>query len=161
MSNSFHVRWMIRRDLPEVLALAPGVTENTILGYLRERNKIGLVVEAQPETGETFYPIIGWVVYSMHKNRLRIEQMFGSADAKASILAKMVDKVSGSSRRARVNVRVRLDDLDTIALLKDFGFWGWPDTDDTVDFVYRKVNDRGELVTDCDDDETDTDLVSV
>ena len=65
-----HIRWMIRRDMPEVLGIEEGSfgapwTEEDFLRCLRQRNCIGMVAEH----GER---IAGFMVYELHKNRLHI-----------------------------------------------------------------------------------------
>ena len=65
-----HVRWMIRRDMKEVLhteLLAGGLhwDEEEFLRTLRQRNSIGMIAEH----GEQ---VIGHMVYELHKYRLNI-----------------------------------------------------------------------------------------
>ena len=65
-----HIRWMIRRDMPEVLAieLPKALTscwcEEEFLRVLRQRNCIGMVAEV----GEQ---VVGFMIYELHKNKLR------------------------------------------------------------------------------------------
>jgi ribosomal-protein-alanine N-acetyltransferase len=65
-----HVRWMIRRDMAEVLETEAAVfpfdhTEEDLLKLLRRRNYIGMVAEH----GEY---VIGHMVYELHKERLHV-----------------------------------------------------------------------------------------
>src|SRR6266567_5116377 len=65
-----HIRWMIRRDMPEVLSTELASfeyawTEDDFLRCLRQRNCIGMVAER----GDT---IIGFMVYELHRTRLHL-----------------------------------------------------------------------------------------
>src|SRR5262245_13193942 len=65
-----HIRWMIRRDMPEVLAIEKQCFEfpwqdEDFIRCLRQRNCIGMVAEA----GER---VVGFMIYELHKNRLHI-----------------------------------------------------------------------------------------
>lgn len=72
-----HIRWMIRRDLPEVLAidhLTAGEvswTEHGFLSALRHRNCIGMVAEVRlcPWDAGT---LGGFVVYELHRDHLKV-----------------------------------------------------------------------------------------
>ena len=65
-----HIRWMIRRDMPEVLSIEresfefPWFEEDFIR-CLRQRNCIGMVAEQ----GER---VVGFMIYELHKTRLHI-----------------------------------------------------------------------------------------
>ena len=65
-----HIRWMIRRDMPEVLqteqeSFEYSWTEEDFLRCLRQRNCIGMVAEQ----GEK---VVGFMIYELHKNKLHI-----------------------------------------------------------------------------------------
>ena len=65
-----HIRWMIRRDMPEVLqteqeSFEYAWTEEDFLRCLRQRNCIGMVAEQ----GEK---VVGFMIYELHKNKLHI-----------------------------------------------------------------------------------------
>ena len=65
-----HIRWMIRRDMPEVLAIEHASFEfpwgeEEFLRVLRQRNCIGMVAEQ----GER---VVGFMIYELHKNKLHI-----------------------------------------------------------------------------------------
>ena len=65
-----HIRWMIRRDMPEVLAIEHASfefpwCEEEFLRVLRQRNCIGMVAEH----GER---VVGFMIYELHKNRLHV-----------------------------------------------------------------------------------------
>ena len=65
-----HIRWMIRRDMPEVLQTEQESfefpwSEEDFLRCLRQRNCIGMVAEQ----GER---VVGFMIYELHKNKLHI-----------------------------------------------------------------------------------------
>ena len=65
-----HIRWMIRRDMPEVLAIEHASfefpwCEEEFLRVLRQRNCIGMVAEY----GER---VVGFMIYELHKNKLHV-----------------------------------------------------------------------------------------
>jgi hypothetical protein len=65
-----HIRWMIRRDMPEVLQTEQesfefAWTEEDFLRCLRQRNCIGMVAEQ----GEK---VVGFMIYELHKSKLHI-----------------------------------------------------------------------------------------
>ena len=64
------IRWLIRRDMPEVLEIERASfehawTEEDFLCCLRQRNCIGMVAEHDHE-------IVGFMIYELHKAKLRI-----------------------------------------------------------------------------------------
>src|SRR5881227_1489491 len=69
-----HIRWMIRRDMPEVLttelaSFEYAWTEDDFLKCLRQRNCIGMVVEVDNLPGE---PLAGFMIYGLEKRALEI-----------------------------------------------------------------------------------------
>ncbi len=100
-----HVRWMIRRDMVEVLSIdaagsAPAMGEDAILSNLRQRNTIGMVVEV----GEK---IVGFMIYRLEKRRLDLVRLHVHPDHRrqgiASImLNKLIGKLSEHRRVAIV-----------------------------------------------------------
>ena len=65
-----HIRWMIRRDMPEVLDIeAQGFefpwSEEDFIRCHRQRNCIGMVAEFDER-------VVGFMIYELHKNRLHI-----------------------------------------------------------------------------------------
>ena len=65
-----HIRWMIRRDMSEVLAIENrnfefAWSEEDFIRCLRQRNCIGMVAEHEER-------VVGFMIYELHKNRLHI-----------------------------------------------------------------------------------------
>jgi ribosomal-protein-alanine N-acetyltransferase len=108
-----HIRWMIRRDMPEVLQTEQesfdySWTEEDFLRCLRQRNCIGMVAEHQEK-------VVGFMIYELHKNKLHILN-FAVAPAlrRVGIGAQMVQKLIGklsSHRRTRITLAVRETNL--------------------------------------------------
>jgi ribosomal-protein-alanine N-acetyltransferase len=108
-----HIRWMIRRDMPEVLqteqeSFEYSWTEEDFLRCLRQRNCIGMVAEQ----GEK---VVGFMIYELHKNKLHILNFavhpgFRRFGIGAQMVAKLVSKLS-SHRRTRITLEVRETNL--------------------------------------------------
>src|SRR5467141_1256153 len=108
-----HIRWMIRRDMPEVLhteqeSFEFSWTEEDFLRCLRQRNCIGMVAER----GEK---VVGFMIYELHKSKLHILNFAVSPSCRrngigAQMVAKLVSKLS-SHRRTRITLEVRETNL--------------------------------------------------
>jgi [ribosomal protein S18]-alanine N-acetyltransferase len=108
-----HIRWMIRRDMPEVLqteqeSFEYAWTEEDFLRCLRQRNCIGMVAEQ----GEK---VVGFMIYELHKNKLHILNFAVHPACRrlgvgAQMTAKLVSKLS-SHRRTRITLEVRETNL--------------------------------------------------
>ncbi len=108
-----HIRWMIRRDMPEVLQAEQSSfefawTEEDFLRCLRQRNCIGMVAEC----GEK---VVGFMIYELHKAKLHILNFAVGpgcrrAGVGAQMVAKLISKLS-SHRRTRITLEVRETNL--------------------------------------------------
>ena len=108
-----HIRWMIRRDMPEVLQIERDSFEfpwfeEDFIRCLRQRNCIGMVAEH----GER---VVGFMIYELHKTRLHILNFAVSADVRrrgvgTQMSAKLASKLS-SQRRTRITLEVRETNL--------------------------------------------------
>ncbi len=72
-ATGVHIRWMIRRDMPEVMRTERASfefawTEDDFLRCLRQRNCIGMVAEENDQ-------IAGFMIYELHKTRLNVPQL--------------------------------------------------------------------------------------
>ncbi len=119
-----HIRWMIRRDMQEVLqteqqCFQQSWTEEDFLRCLRQRNCIGMVAECGDK-------VIGFMIYELHKNKLHIlnfavhpeHQRFGVGK---QMSAKLISKLS-SHRRTRVTLEVRETNLSGQVFFRNQGF---------------------------------------
>ena len=108
-----HIRWMIRRDMPEVLqteqeSFEYAWTEEDFLRCLRQRNCIGMVAEC----GEK---VVGFMIYELHKAKLHILNFAVHPTCRRSrvgtqMVAKLISKLS-SHRRTRITLEVRETNL--------------------------------------------------
>jgi ribosomal-protein-alanine N-acetyltransferase len=108
-----HIRWMIRRDMAEVLqaeqlSFEYAWTEEDFLRCLRQRNCIGMVAEH----GEK---VVGFMIYELHKNKLHIlnfavHPAWRRMGVGGQMVAKLISKLS-SHRRTRITLEVRETNL--------------------------------------------------
>jgi hypothetical protein len=100
-----HVRWMVRRDLPGVMAVESATggvwAEEKFLESLRRRNCVGMVSE--PMRGRD-QPLTGFMVYELHRDRLKVLNFGATTDDVAEALfAKLLYKLC-SHRREGLDV---------------------------------------------------------
>lgn len=119
-----HIRWMIRRDLPEVLDIEQQSSEfpwceETFLRCLRQRNCIGMVSECDGQ-------ILGFMIYELHKTRLHVLNLAVRPDVRRRrIAAQMIEKLKSklsNQRRARITLEVRESALGAHLFLQSQGF---------------------------------------
>jgi ribosomal-protein-alanine N-acetyltransferase len=119
-----HIRWMIRRDMPEVLqteqeSFEYSWTEEDFLRCLRQRNCIGMVAEQ----GEK---VVGFMIYELHKSKLHILNFAVHPTQRrsgvgAQMVAKLISKLS-SHRRTRITLEVRETNLAAQLFFRHEGF---------------------------------------
>lgn len=119
-----HIRWMIRRDMEQVLGIERRSfefpwSENDFLQCLRKRNCIGMVAER----GDA---IIGFMIYELHKTRLHIlnfavDPMCRRGGVGAQMSEKLIGKLS-SGRRTRISLEVRETNLAAQLFFRTVGF---------------------------------------
>jgi ribosomal-protein-alanine N-acetyltransferase len=119
-----HIRWMIRRDMPEVLSIEHASfeypwCEEEFLRVLRQRNCIGMVAEH----GER---VVGFMIYELHKSKLQLLSFAVAPECRRSgigrqMVAKLVGKLS-SHRRTRIVLAVRETNLDAQLFFRVQGF---------------------------------------
>lgn len=121
---SVHIRWMIRRDMPEVLDIETcnfefPWSEEDFIKCLRQRNCIGMVAEHDEQ-------VVGFMIYELHKNRLHILNFAVHPDfARRGVGAQMVDKLIGklsNQRRNRILLEVRETNLAAQLFFRSLGF---------------------------------------
>lgn len=108
------IRWLIRRDMDEVLAIEQGSfefpwTEEEFLSCLRQRNCIGTVAELDHE-------IVGFMIYELHPSMLRILNFAVSPNCRRAgvgrqMVQRLIDKLS-QQRRREIVLEVRETNLD-------------------------------------------------
>ena len=119
-----HIRWMIRRDMSEVLAIEQQCFEfpwyeDDFVRCLRQRNCIGMVAEHNER-------VVGFMIYELHKNRLHIlnfavhEQM-RRRRVGTQMVRKLASKLS-RERRNRLMLEIRETNLSAQLFFRDAGF---------------------------------------
>jgi [ribosomal protein S18]-alanine N-acetyltransferase len=119
-----HIRWMIRRDMAEVLDIEhQGFefpwSEEDFIRCLRQRNCIGMVAEHDDR-------VIGFMIYELHRTRLHllnfaVAQDFRRRRAGTQMLAKLLGKLS-SQRRTRIVLEVRETNLAAQLFFRNLSF---------------------------------------
>ncbi len=119
-----HIRWMIRRDMPEVLAIENRSFEfpwsdEDFIRCLRQRNCIGMVAEYDER-------VVGFMIYELHKNRLHVLNFavrpeFRRRGVGRSMIRKLIGKLS-DQRRNRILLEIRETNLDAQLFFRDCGF---------------------------------------
>ena len=119
-----HIRWMIRRDMPEVLGIENASfefpwSEEDFIRCLRQRNCIGMVAEFDDR-------VVGFMIYELHKNRLHIlnfsvEEEFRRRRVGSQMIEKLVSKLS-QQRRNRIMLEVRETNLQAQLFFRQNGF---------------------------------------
>ena len=104
-----HIRWMIRRDMPEVLTTEVASfdhswTEEDFLRCLRQRNCIGMVAETEDR-------VIGFMIYELHKTRLHVlnfavHPAIRRTGIGTMMVGKLINKLS-THRRQKITLAVR------------------------------------------------------
>lgn len=120
-----HIRWMIRRDMPEVLDIERDSfefpwSEEDFIRCLRQRNCIGMVAERGDR-------VMGFMIYELHKTRLHILNFAVADDTRRQTVGlQMVQKLVGklsSQRRTRISLEVRETNLAAQVFFRDAGFF--------------------------------------
>jgi [ribosomal protein S18]-alanine N-acetyltransferase len=119
-----HIRWMIRRDMPEVLDIENrsfefSWTEEDFIRCLRQRNCIGMVAEHDER-------VVGFMIYELHKNRLHILNFAVHAEFRrrgvaTGMIRKLVGKLS-PQRRNRILLEIRETNLAAQLFFREAGF---------------------------------------
>ena len=119
-----YIRWMIRRDMAEVLDIESAVfqwpwQEDDFIRCLRQRNCIGMVAEHEDR-------ILGFMVYKLHKTRLHVLNFaMHPARQRRGIGRQMVEKLKNKlsmERRNRLMLEVRESNLDAQLFFRAQGF---------------------------------------
>jgi len=119
-----HIRWMIRRDMPDVLhteqdSFEYAWSEEDFLKCLRQRNCIGMVAESNEK-------VIGFMIYELHKTKLHVLNFAVHPDHRRQAVGKqMVSKLIGklsSHRRTRITLAIRETNLAAQLFFKAMTF---------------------------------------
>lgn len=119
-----HIRWMIRRDMPEVLVIESesfefSWDEDDFICCLRRRNCIGMVAEYENK-------VVGFMIYELHETRIRVLN-FAVAEGYqrhyvgSQMISKLIAKLS-VKRRNRILLEVRETNLFAQLFFRENGF---------------------------------------
>ena len=118
------IRWLIRRDLPEVLEIerdrfAHPWTEEEFLSALRQRSCIGMVAELDQR-------IVGFMVYELHKASIHVCNFAVASWANrqgigSQMVQRVIDKLS-QQRRREVQLELRESNLEAQLFFREHGF---------------------------------------
>jgi len=119
-----HIRWMIRRDMPDVLDIENRSfefpwSEEDFIRCLRQRNCIGMVAEYDEQ-------VVGFMIYELHKTRLHIlnfsvHEAFRRRGVGHAMVSKLISKLS-HQRRNRILLEVRETNLSAQLFFRRAGF---------------------------------------
>lgn len=123
-ASQIHIRWMIRRDMDDVLRIEnesfePPWGEGDFIRCLRNRNVIGMVADVDEQ-------VAGFNIYEFHRNRLHVlnfavDHAYRRRGVGAAMVRKLVSKLS-RQRRNRIMLEVRETNLDAQLFFRDLGF---------------------------------------
>lgn len=117
------IRWLIRRDMPEVLAIENDCyphpwTEEQFLHCLRQRNCIGMVAEHNHE-------IVGFMVYELHRKHIHLLNIAVALSAhRHGVGRQMVDRLKDKLIKRRATLELTCSEKNLVAQLffKSQGF---------------------------------------
>ncbi len=118
------IRWMIRRDMAEVLDIeTEGFefpwSEEDFIRCLRQRNCIGMVAEQNER-------VVAFMIYELHKTRLHLLNFAVAAnDRRHGVGLQMMEKLMGKlspQRRTRIVLEVRETNLAAQVFFRGLGF---------------------------------------
>lgn len=119
-----NIRWMIRDDMNEVLAIEKQAFEfpwqhDDFVRCLRLRNAVGMTAEYDDA-------VLGFMVYELHKDRLHIlnfavHEKYRRNGIGQQMVAKLTGKLS-AARRNRIMLEVRETNLAALNFFKACGF---------------------------------------
>ena len=122
--SATHMRWMIRRDIPEVLGIeqasfADPWTEAEFIQQLRRCNVIGTVAETSGR-------VVGYMIYELHNRRLELVRFAVAVDVRGQgygsrLLLKLKDKIQ-ESRRSAIGCMVPEASVKTQVWLRSHNF---------------------------------------
>ena len=119
-----HVRWMIRRDMPEVLEIEQEAfefpwSEEDFTRCMRQRNCIGMVAEIADS-------VVAFMIYELHRSRLHVLNFaVRRSHRRLGIGTQMMDKLVAKlspERRNRIVLEVRERNLPAQLFFRSLGY---------------------------------------
>lgn len=119
-----YIRWMIRRDMPEVLGIEYDSfefpwSEETFIQYLRKQPVIGMVAECDER-------VVGFMIYELSKGKIQLVTFAVAAQYRrqgvgSQMVAKLIGKLS-PNRRKRITLNIRETNLRGQLFFRANGF---------------------------------------
>lgn len=126
--QQYHIRWMIRRDMEEVLEIENASfdypwLEDDFFRCLRQRNCIGMVAT---ETVSSESAVLGFMIYELNKNILHVLDFAVSPDDRRrgigrQLSEKLKSKLS-QQRRTSISLEVSEENLIGQQFFRSQGF---------------------------------------
>jgi|GEM_PF-1025160 len=125
--NGADIRYLIRRDIPEIMCIEEKKTEDElqteeeILSKLRQRNCIGTVVEYQNE-------IVAFMIYELHKSIISLTDFAVRSDFKRQgigtlLMHKVIRKgLNEENTRNSITIIVKETNVEMLSFLPHFDF---------------------------------------
>lgn len=119
-----HVRWMIRRDMTEVLEVEQEAFEfpwsdEDFTRCMRQRNCIGMVAEMADS-------VVAFMIYELHRSRLHVLNFaVRRSHRRLGIGTQMMEKLTGKltpERRSRIVLEVRERNLPAQLFFRSLGY---------------------------------------
>jgi ribosomal-protein-alanine N-acetyltransferase len=153
-SLAVQIRWMIKRDMPEVLAIEQASfdipwTEEDFLNALRQRNCIGMVAESND-------CLVGFVIYELQKHQfmllnLAVHPQYRRRGVGRQLVERLISKLS-QHRRDKITLEVRERNLTAQLFFKALGFQAvrvlreyYPDTGEDAYVMQYRLSDAQQL----------------
>ena len=124
MAAKPQIRWLIRRDMGDVLNIEHACfkypwTEEEFLHCLRQRNCVGMVAELNQQ-------VVGFMVYELHRTRLNllsfaVAPKYQRRGIGTAMVLKLQDKLT-QQRRAQITLEVRETNLPAQLFFRSHGF---------------------------------------
>jgi ribosomal-protein-alanine N-acetyltransferase len=118
------IRWMIRRDIPQVVQAEQAIydfawTEEDFLRCLRQCNCIGMVAVLDEQ-------VVGYMIYELNRSEiavlnLAVHPRFRRRGVGGQMVAKLVSKLSPQGR-TKIRLEVRESNLDAQLFFRQHGF---------------------------------------
>jgi len=137
-ATQYNIRWLIRRDMDEVLYIERGTfdqwSEPDILAQCKKRNCIGVVAESSDG------PIDGWMVYELHRNHIKLIRIaVCTRDRRCGIGTRLIERLKDKleqQRRNRIEVIVDGRSVTAQMFFSACGFHATPMADDQIRFEF-------------------------
>jgi ribosomal-protein-alanine N-acetyltransferase len=119
-----HVRWMIRRDMTEVLEIEQEAFEfpwsdDDFTRCMRQRNCIGMVAEMADS-------VVAFMIYELHRSRLHVLNFaVRRSHRRLGVGTQMMEKLVGKltpERRSRIVLEVRERNLPAQLFFRTLGY---------------------------------------